>query len=308
MTNPPPPQQPRPIVVAVLDTGIDLNHPAFAGRLVPGYDFVRNDDNPSEEGVIHQNPSFGHGTHVAGIVALTAPEAKIMPLRVLDENGEGDIWRIQAAIIWAATHGADIVNMSMSYPNDANTQQNNEVLKKLMDFCGTGVVDGVVKTNPEVGNNRLIFVVGAGNGGDNVPIYPAALKSVDTKIAVAASTRYDKLATFSTINSEMDSGGDEWVKSVAPGEDIISAMPGGRYAVWSGTSMATPIVAGIAALAKSRSENLALPDLVERIEDGGFEWECFVPSRNYSIDTTRIDALCAVLGQECGNPPTNPCQ
>jgi subtilisin family serine protease len=230
-----------------------------------------------------------------------------MPIRVLDQNGEGELWRIQAAILWAANHGVDIVNMSMSYPNEI-ALQNNEVMKNLMDYCGTGLTD-TGKIYPEAGNKRLIFVVGAGNGGNDVPVYPAALRSVDTKIAVAASTRYDKLATFSTINRKSQGSGSlEWVKAVAPGEDIISAIPGGRYGSWSGTSMATPVVAGVVALARSRNENLNPVLFVEQFEETGYEWECFLPSRGYTIDTARVDALCGVLGQECGDAPVNPCQ
>ena len=74
-------------MIAVLDTGVDLNHPAFAGKLVQGKDFVDNDDDPSEVGTLRINPTYGHGTHVAGIIALMAPTAKIMPIRVLDQNG-----------------------------------------------------------------------------------------------------------------------------------------------------------------------------------------------------------------------------
>jgi subtilisin family serine protease len=80
------------VIVAVLDTGVDLLHPALQGRLVPGYDFVNMDDDPSEEGVYGQNLGYGHGTHVAGLVALAAPEAMIVPVRVLDPDGVGNIW------------------------------------------------------------------------------------------------------------------------------------------------------------------------------------------------------------------------
>src|SRR5688572_29525469 len=114
----------QPVVVAVLDTGIDRSHPAFAGRLVPGYDFVSGDNDPSEEGTLRINQAFGHGTHVAGIVALTAPEAKIMPIRILDKDGEGDLWRITAAVIWAANNGADIINISFGYPDHPELLEN----------------------------------------------------------------------------------------------------------------------------------------------------------------------------------------
>ncbi|MBV9959755.1 MAG: S8 family serine peptidase, partial [Acidobacteria bacterium] len=108
--------EPRPIVVAVLDTGIDLNHPAFAGRLVAPsdmYDFVGNDPDPSEEGSAEIGP-YGHGTHVAGLIAMVAPDAKIMPLRVLGADGKGDFFRLAEAIKFALAHGANVINLSLS--------------------------------------------------------------------------------------------------------------------------------------------------------------------------------------------------
>ena len=80
------------------------------------------------------SPAYGHGTHVAGIVALTAPEVKIMPLRVLDANGEGELWRVAKAIIWASQHGADVVNMSFGYPKDF-APGSNTFLEDIMKSC-----------------------------------------------------------------------------------------------------------------------------------------------------------------------------
>jgi subtilisin family serine protease len=79
-----------PIKIAILDTGIDATHPALAGHLLPGYDFVDNDNDPSEVGSLQTGP-WGHGTHVAGLIALIAPEAKIIPIRVLDQHGVGNV-------------------------------------------------------------------------------------------------------------------------------------------------------------------------------------------------------------------------
>jgi hypothetical protein len=113
---------PVPVVVAVLDTGIDLSHPMFAGRLVPGYDFVDGDDNPSEEGRPEIGP-FGHGTHVAGIIAMVAPAAKIMPIRVLGTNGRGTAFTLALGVKFAVEHGADVINMSVSTPNEMEVVQ-----------------------------------------------------------------------------------------------------------------------------------------------------------------------------------------
>ena len=236
-------------------------------------------------------------------VALTAPEAKIMPIRVLDRNGEGELWRVQSAIIWALNHGADVINMSMSFPADA-LPQDHKVLKRLFDFCDDGTEIEIGKTYP-TNNNKCIMVTGSGNGGNANKVFPAALKAESVDIlSVGASTRYDRLATFSSINVA-GSGGDEWVRFVAPGENIISAMPGGRYGMWSGTSMSSPVVAGIAALVKAKFPNMTTNQLFEHLENKGIKWNCTVQSRSYIIDTTRIDALCALTdtGAACARPP-----
>ncbi len=290
------------VTVAVLDTGVDLKHRSISEKLVPGYDFVDGDNNPREEGVLNQGV-YGHGTHVAGIIALTAPEAKIMPLRVLDVNGEGDLWRVTAAVIWAAEQGADIINISFGYP------EHTLVLKDLADFCDDGATpDG--KNFPEVGLERLAFFVAAGNGGDTDYIFPAAERafSVDGILSVGASTQLDKLADFSTMSDGSGSGGRNWVRAVAPGEDIASLLPNRRYATWSGTSMAAPIAAGIAALVKSRNPAMSPVALVEQIEDTGIEWECFHLIRGITIKTSRVDALCAITNNQFCGSNTNVCQ
>ena len=287
----------QPVVIAVLDTGIDRNHPAFAGRLVPGYDFVDGDDDTTEEGTLHVNEGTGHGTHVAGIVALTAPQAKIMPIRVLDEDGVGELWRIKDAIIFAANHGADIVNISFGFPDEP------ELLKDILHNCDHSVPPPPgTQTFPELLNN-ITVLSGAGNGGDTRPIYPAG-RRIDAQLGVGASTRFDKLASFSTMNDGDVSGNQRFIRAVAPGEDIVSALPGGRYGVWSGTSMAAPIASGLAALVKALNPTLAPHLIGERLEDTGIEWECFHPVRGIEIDTSRVDAFCAVTNnQQCGINP-----
>jgi subtilisin family serine protease len=280
----------QPIVVAVLDTGIDLNHPAFAGRLVgpqDRWDFVDGDNDPSEVGVLRQDQAYGHGTHVAGIIALTAPDAKIMPLRILDRDGSGELWRITAAIIWAARHGADIVNLSIGYPDRVR------VLSSLLQCADVGVSDDGT-TFPEIGTGRLIITVSSGNNGEipgmaTTRVYPAA-ERVSSKIAVAASTRFDGLATFSSYSTD-------WVNVTAPGEDIVSALPDGRYGVWSGTSMAAPITAGIAALLKARyPKKFATPhDLIEYIVKTSVD-KRFSALPWGDVRLNRVDALCAVTG------------
>ncbi|MEO7539367.1 MAG: S8 family serine peptidase, partial [Pyrinomonadaceae bacterium] len=132
------------------------------------------------------------------------------------------------------------------------------------------------------------------------PIYPAG-RRIDPQLGVGASTKYDKLASFSTMHDGNWSGNQRYARVVAPGEDIVSALPNGRYGVWSGTSMAAPIAAGIAALVKATHPTLT-PHLVgEHIEDTGIGWDCFLPQRQIQLDTMRVDAYCALTNNiACG--------
>jgi subtilisin family serine protease len=247
--------------VAILDTGIDLTHPALAGHLVEGYDFVDLDSDPSEEGLPGQFPSYGHGTHVAGLVALVAPEARIMPLRVLDSEGVGNIWVLAEALAYAinpdgdpnTADGADVINLSLgtSYRTDLLGEVVAAVTCEQDDDPDE---DDTCLVSP---NQRgAVVVAAAGNSGSNVPEYPAA-EGVIGSLSVGASTIADTLAAFSNYGS--------WVHVAAPGEDILSTMPGGGYAVWSGTSMATPLAAGEAALIRAANPGFKAADVVGQI-------------------------------------------
>jgi subtilisin family serine protease len=222
------------VIVAVLDTGADLSHPALVQQLTPGFDFVDNDSDPSEIGVYGQDYSYGHGTHVAGLVAFAAPQAKIMPLRTLKPDGTGTIWAQAEALRYALDQGADVINLSFSYSTPSKLL--NDILGEVT--CGAPV-DVDCRTGARPG---VVVVAAAGNSGTRNPQYPAAtwLPGV---LAVAASTESDTLAAFSSYGV--------WVDVAAPGERILSCVPGGGYGTWSGTSMSTPLVAGTAALVRA---------------------------------------------------------
>jgi subtilisin family serine protease len=248
------------VTVAVLDTGVDPDHPALAGRLAPGFDFVDFDADPREVGVYGSNPGFGHGTHVAGLVALAAPDAKIMPVRVLDSDGVGNIWVLSEGLLFAVEQGPDgqshtgdeaqVINLSLGTLR--RTQLIEELFREMRcdadsqrgtkDRCGSGVV----------------VIAAAGNGGDSVPQYPAA-EQVEGLLAVGASTAGDARADFSTYGP--------WVRLASPGELIVSTVPGGGYGTWSGTSMAAPLAAGAAALVRAASPLLDAEDVIEQLVD-----------------------------------------
>jgi len=211
--------------VAVLDTGAQLDHPDLEDNFaeVKRYDFVDDDADPSDppvgldaNGNGYTDEKVGHGTHVAGIVDLVAPEAKIMPLRVLDQEGYGNVFLAAEAVLYAKRNGADVINMSFSTPGRSAL---------LQDVISHAI------------NSDIIVAAAAGNDDDTVAQYPAAGEGV---MAVTSVDRNKKKSDFASYGA--------WVDIAAPGEQIYSAFPVSRMASGSGTSMATPFVAGQAAL------------------------------------------------------------
>ena len=258
--------------VAVLDTGIDAAHPALAGRLLPGFDFVDFDADPSEVGSPATSSSFGHGTHVAGLVAMVAPDAKIMPLRVLDANGMGNAWVLGEALLRAvdpdgnpATNdGAHVINMSLG------STRRTQILDTLGRLASCAIPPAVLLPTDELADpgyngdrdrcnafSGAVVVAAAGNDGtDAVRQYPAA-EGFYGLLSVGASTSAGRLADFSNFGSSVD--------VTAPGVGITSTIPGGGFATWSGTSMAAPLASGVAALLRSADPALAPRDVARRL-------------------------------------------
>ncbi|HEY3475095.1 MAG TPA: S8 family serine peptidase [Anaerolineales bacterium] len=268
------------ITVAVLDTGVDASHPALAGRLVNGYDFVDLDSVPNEEGNHEQNVTYGHGTHVAGLVALVAPQAKIMPLRVLDEEGNSNIWVLAEAMAYAVNpdgnlktdDGAHVINLSLSTERPTHLladigQEITCIKQKDDDDDDDDEKKECLTQNSQKG---VVIVASAGNSGSTAPEYPAA-EGVSGSLSVGASTPIDSLASFSNYGA--------WVHIAAPGQDILSSVPGGEYAFWSGTSMAAPLVAGEAALVRAVNPRLDAAAIVQRIVNTSFAISGPVPRR-----------------------------
>jgi len=203
------------VTVAVIDTGVDTTHPAFRS-VVQGYDFVDNDNNPKEVG---NGIAYGHGTMVAGVIALVAPQATIMPLRAFTSDGFGRASDVSQAIRYAARHGAHVINMSFGMADEF------------------GPVREAIAFASKLG---VTLVASAGNDNSSVVEYPASDEHV---LAVAATDSNDVKASFSNYGFSID--------VCAPGVDIYSAYPGGQFAWWSGTSFAAPFVSGEAALVLS---------------------------------------------------------
>jgi subtilisin family serine protease len=245
------------IRVAVLDTGIDTTHPALAPRIartaagdVLGRDFVDDDGDASEAGT-RTDAGFGHGTHVAGLVALAAPGARLMPVRVLDASGRGNTWVLAEALAWAidpdgnpaTDDGAHVINISLG------TTQRTELLKTVTELAGcTFDDDDDDFDDPGFDDDRqrcanrfaTVVAAAAGNSGSTTEEQFPAAEPVKGVLGVAASTEARRIAAFSNAGS--------WIGIAAPGEAVVSTVPGGGWGVWSGTSMAAPWVAGSAAL------------------------------------------------------------
>jgi hypothetical protein len=257
--------------VAVLDTGVDYSHPLLAGKLLPGYDFVDYDNDASEVGTT-ANPSYGHGTHVAGLISMVAPGARIMPLRVLDTDGVGNAWVLAEALLYAidpdgnpnTDDGAHVINFSLG--SLARTRLLDTIAQ--VASCAPAVNDDPIGDRSDPGYNDdvircqvgkgVVLVAAAGNdASDRVKQYPAA-EGAYGLLSITASNSAKRLASFSNFGS--------WVDVAAPGDAITSALPGGGYGTWSGTSMASPLAAGTAALVRSQDINMAPTDVVRRIK------------------------------------------
>lgn len=221
------------VVVAVLDTGVYLDHPALAPQILPGYDVVADDTVPQDEpgGV-----AWGHGTHVAGIIAHIAPNAKIIPVRVLDSNGRGNTFLLAYAVDWAMRQHVDVISLSLG------TDTDSLIVREKID---------------EATNADIVVVAAAGNQNDETIRYPAGYDGVVSVTAVDGGKVKADFASYGT-----------WVDISAPGVAITSTVigpDGPGYASWTGTSMATPFVSGAAALVRQAYPAYSGPMVVDRL-------------------------------------------
>lgn len=233
--------------IAVVDTGVAASHADLAGRYCTGVAFLGS-NGVAQIGGGTSDPN-GHGTHVAGIalagsgdsvgIAGVAPASRLIPVRVLDAAGSGSSSDVARGIIWAVDHGAEIVNLSLGGP-------------------ATAAVASAVAYAEQHG---VLVVAAAGNDGPTGPAnYPAAL---DTALAVASYDEGGSLSWFSTRGAYVD--------VAAPGSGIVSTYRDGRWTYMSGTSMATPHVAGVAALLLAEDPGLSPAQLRTRISSTASE-------------------------------------
>jgi thermitase len=212
--------------IAIIDTGVDCAHPDLRANIIGGYDAIRQVTGCA-------NDANGHGTHVAGAAAAAANgiqgvgvahDAWILAVAVLDAGGAGSTATVARGVLWAAEQaampgGPIVINLSL----------------------GASADDPTLRSAVAYAQQRAVVVVAAaGNGGSTYPVYPGAYPGV---ISACATGRDDRRASFSQYGA--------WVSVCAPGVETYATTRGGGYGRYSGTSMASPVVAGVAALLRS---------------------------------------------------------
>jgi subtilisin family serine protease len=210
------------VIIAVLDTGVDGSHVLLKDKVIEGFDFVDQDFDPSD--------NAGHGTHVAGIITMLAPNAKIMPIRIIEGH---TIYSPHLAILYAIWNGADVINMSFV------AEPHNTLTEKAIQY---GRSKGV------------IFVASSGNQGVRDVYYPAKYNGV---LSVAALD-HRKDSVFGNYGEEL--------KYVAPGINVLSADVNGGLIEKSGTSMSSAYLSGVIAYIKSKHPNMDDDDMLELLD------------------------------------------
>lgn len=218
------------VKIAVIDTGCDLDHPDLKNNLLEGRNFVERKKDPEDRN--------GHGTHISGIICAenndvgvvgVAPKSKIVPIKALNDQGNGSPKDVEDAVYWAADQGCDIITMSLGSPNKMESIRKAIIYalsKKCVTFCAAG----------NAGKTHEIF-------------YPA---NYSETIGIGAIDENFERASFSCTGSDLD--------FLAPGVKIFSTVPDNWYAYMSGTSMSNPFAVGCAALLLSyvRNNNINL--------------------------------------------------
>ncbi|MGM0479064.1 MAG: S8 family serine peptidase, partial [Bacteroidota bacterium] len=254
------------IVVAVTDNAINVDHPDLTNKMVGGYDAVDQDNDPRPCG---SNSGF-HGSHVSGIVgaetdnstgiASIGYDVSVLPVKIGDCTGA--LTAGYDGIVYAANNGADVINMSWGGGGSTNYGQN-------------------VCTN--AWNAGSILVAAAGNDGTNQQFYPAAYNDV---VSVASTNQNDEKSGFSQYGT--------WIDISAPGSNILSTDEGSGYQTTQGTSMASPLVAGLVGLMKSHAPNATQTDLLNCLYSSADDIDAQNPGYVGELGAGRINADAAM--------------
>jgi len=264
------------VVIAVIDSGADLQHPDLAPNMVPGYNVLSQGQTPPQD-------DNGHGTHASGIavavadnqlgVAGACPRCKLMPIKALDSEGAGTGFDVAMAVIWAVDNGASVINMSLG------GETSDPTLERAVKYALS---------------RNVSVVVAAGNEATDTRMYPAALPGVISVGSVDSSRNRSSFSNFG-----------DWISVTAPGSNILSTMPMqsvfmtssegyyNEYDFMDGTSMAAPMVAGVVGLIRSRYPRLSPLQIKARLE--GTAIDLGTPGFDTEFGNGMVDAVRAVL-------------
>ncbi len=262
------------MLVAVLDTGVQTSHPMLTGKLdADGVDLIDGDMDPSDErngidddgdGVIDND--YGHGTFVASMVLTVAPDAEILPIRLLDDEGNGNVLSLAGGIIYAVAHGADIINVSATIEGPSQVLDMALMIAEAMN---------------------VIVVASAGNEGPDFVGFPASSERV---VAVTACDEVDLVPQWAGIGVD--------VNFVAPGVDMLGAFPTDLNefgtARWSGTSFSAPLVAGSLATVWALNPWDMASHVVEQLEVSALDIDVLNPGMGGELGDGRVQPADAV--------------
>ncbi len=242
-----PGRQGEGVLVAVLDSGLDANHPQLAGRIDPrGFDFLVRQPGAFDTGDGLDNNAdgrideyVGHGTAVAGIIARVAPRASILPIRVMNSDGVANIYALTEGVYYAIDSGAKVINISIGTYGDPTIL--TEALREARD-------------------RGVSVVAAAGNDGVSSPLFMPAARTADGVISVTAVSSSRVRPAFANYGL--------WIRISAPGELVTSILPNNQFGAASGTSFAAPFVSAAIALVRSECTTITPEDAALRVQAG----------------------------------------
>lgn len=231
----------KDVTIAIIDTGVDPNHDDLQGKVLPGFNAI--------DGSTNSYDTHGHGTHVAGIAAALTNNVSgiagiawkntILPVKVLNERGEGSSFEVARGIRWAVDQGADVINLSLG------------------DYHHSIILYDAIRYAYK---NDVVLISASGNDGIGEPMYPAMYDEV---LTVGSVNQNRDVSFFSNYGNHLD--------VTAPGEQIPSTFPDNSYVVMSGTSMATPHVTGLAGLIRAIRPDLTNEEVYNVIRDNAID-------------------------------------
>ncbi|MCM2271614.1 MAG: S8 family serine peptidase [candidate division Zixibacteria bacterium] len=254
------------VLVGVIDAGINLAHPTLQPAATSGYDFIANDSSAIDE---EGGRGSGHGTFVAGVINLVAPDAHLIAYRVLDTTGRGDGFMIADALLTAVDQGCKVINLSIVMSGK------HDVLDEAIEFAR---------------NQNVMVIAAAGNDSSEVELFPALDSYV---LAVAAVDSLDQKSLYSNYHGKID--------ICAPGDSVYAPYLDSAYAWWDGTSFAAPFVAATAALIYAIKPTATWEEVRDALLNTTVNIDSQNPAYVGKLGQGRLDPLAAVqfIQQTC---------